>query len=689
MKLPAISLSRGELGFDEAARKEWLVVNGLGGYASSTVLGLNTRKYHGLLVSALHPPADRTVCLSKLDDEVVTENTAYPLHSNEFENSIFPQGHLFLKAFSVSPFPKYCYTTEAVEVEKTIFMPNGRNAVATLYKIQARNQSSAFRIHPLLNFRHYHSVTNMKKRETDVLQKSNQNRVEVATIDPQVTVILLATEGEFKKRPALIERLFYREEAARMESCFDDCYLPGFFEVQVMPNQMKTFAIVAAAEEDRNAALAALEATGETTNAVNMLFENKMSTKIQTAERFCNQHERVCGNNWLGWIIQAADTFVVTNAIDSRSIIAGYHWFETWGRDTFISLPGLTLATGRNEDAKRILLGSAKHLRNGIVPNYVSDKASEPVYNTADSTLWFVNAVLQYLGYTGDFEFVRTHLWEKLKEILEHHIKGTEYGIHVDQDGLLAHGPQLTWMDCQVDGKPVTPRGGKAVEIQALWYNALRTMQFLADRFGEKRIAQSCSSLAERTRESFNRKFWNPEKKCFFDTINEWSVETAIRPNQIICASLHYSMINRDKAESMIDVVRRELATPYGLRTLARSEPEYVGVYAGERRKRDQAYHNGTIWPWLLGPFVSAYLKTKGYSKQNRETVFMLFLEPLLSQQIHQAGLGAISEIFDGEPPHTPRGCISQAWSVAEPLRAYLEDVLQIRPKYEEQVLAP
>jgi predicted glycogen debranching enzyme len=685
MRLPAIKFSQGELQrFDEAIKKEWLITNGLGGYASATILGLNTRKYHGLLVAALHPPADRTVCLSKLDEEAIIENAIYPLNSNEFQDRIAPGGYQFLRAFSISPFPTYNYAVEGVEIEKTIFMPQERNAVVALYKIQIKNQRVAFRIYPLLNFRHFHSVTD-KSSKTDLLQNSHSRAVEVTAQKPQVTIALSATEGEFKKQPVWISRLFYREEAARGESSFDDCYQPGYFEIQTTPNQTKEFAIVVTADENRSASMATLLAIGQKTSTAKTLLKREAVHLEETAKKSYDQNRQARAYGWLGWILRAADTFVVRSLGEARAVIAGYHWFEAWGRDTFISLPGLVLATGRNEDAKRILLGFAKHIKKGLIPNFMADKSNEPSYNTVDATLWYINAVLQYLQYTGDLEFVNVHLWEKLKTIIEHHIDGTEHGIRADNDGLLAHGPQLTWMDSQIDGKAVTPREGKAVEVQALWYNALKTMQLIAGRFEEKSLAEVYSSMATKAKENFNNKFWNTQKNCLFDTISNSGFDASTRPNQVIAASLCYPIIDKEKAKQMLDTVYHQLVTPCGLRTLATSESGYIGVYEGDRRQRDLAYHNGTVWPWLVGPFVTAYLKTEGHSDSSREIVVKL-LDSLMSNQIFNAGLGTISEICDGDPPHTPRGCISQAWSVAEPLRAYIEDVLLIRPKHEKDI---
>jgi len=294
---------------------------------------------------------------------------------------------------------------------------------------------------------------------------------------------------------------------------------------------------------------------------------------------------------------------------------------------------------------------------------------------------------LQYLKYTGDFRFVEENLWQNLLGIIESHEKGTDFGIHVDIDGLLVHGPRLTWMDAEVDGKAVTPRTGKAVEIQALWYNALKTVQLLAGRFGRKSVSWHCSDMASKALDNFNRKFWNRDKGCLFDVAAPSGGDASLRPNQIIAASLDFPILYLNKTELVVDVVQREFLTPCGLRTLANTDSKYCGKYEGNRANRDEAYHNGTVWPWLLGPFTTAFVKARENEPERREYALKKFITPLFSRQIIQAGLGTVSEIFDGDQPHTPRGCISQAWSVAEPMKAYVEDVLQVRPRFEKEVL--
>jgi predicted glycogen debranching enzyme len=690
MKLSSIILSSATLSkFDDAIQQEWIITNGLSGYASSTVLGINTRKYHGLLVAAYHPPGDRRICLAKLDEEILVGNNIYPLGASEFRNAIFPKGHEYLTEFSISPFPKYVYAVPNVEVQKTIFMPHEKNATVIIYKILNKNIFDIkIQVFPLINWRHFHSVMDRFKNPWQFAQKLADNGVNVSFPDiPQSMLSMKTTGGHYYDAGRWIERIYYREDALRGESCFDDCYQPGYFEVNVEANKSKNFAITAVADKNEADALKIMAEMPVTMYDTEALHEREVKNHEDSMAKFHEDRKTLPVNDWLNWIILATDQFIVKGTdYAQKSIIAGYHWFEAWGRDAFISLPGLMLVTGRFEDARKVFSTFQKHCKQGLIPNFIPDKLEQPAYNAVDATLWFVNAVLQYLKYTGDFKFVQEQLWETLKAIIENHVKGTAFNIHMDKDGLLSHGSQLTWMDAIVDGKPITPRDGKAVEVQALWYNTLKTMEILANKFNEKSEAEEYVQMAEKTRKRFVEEFWNLEKNCLFDVVSEHGKDDSLRPNQIFVVALDFTMLDNVKNEKIVDILNRELLTPYGLRTLSRNDPRYVGVYAGDRGSRDKAYHNGTVWPWLLGAFTTAFLKTKGYTEYTREYALKNFLSPLFAEQIFKAGLGSISEIFDGEPPHTPRGCIAQAWSVAEPFRAYVEDVMQVRPKHEKEV---
>lgn len=690
MKLPTISLGTEILSrFEQAIQKEWLVTNGSGGYASSTVLGVNTRKYHGLLVGAFHPPGDRRVCLAKLDEELEVGSSVFPLGANEFQTGIFPKGYLLLREFSVSPFPRFVYEAQGVEVQKTIFMPHEKNVAMALYRILNRSGVDAkLSVFPLVNWRRFHSVTDRWKDAIDIVFKHDSKEVQINVRDPQSSLILSVLNGHYRFAEKWMERLLFREEVARGESCLDGCLQPGHFEVSVKANRNQELAIIAVADQNAETARKVMNEMPVSSYDMEALYEDEVRRSERFLTRFYEEHREIMESDWLSWLVSATDAFVVSgSSVDQRSIIAGYFWFEAWGRDTFVSLPGLLLVTGRFEDARKVFLDFKKHCKQGLIPNFIPESDGEPAYNSVDATLWFVNAVLQYLKYTGDSRFVQEQLWETLKAIVENLVKGTMFNIHADNDGLLAHGAQLTWMDAAVDGQPATPRAGKAVEVQALWYNALKVAELLARRFGTSGEAERYAVLAERAKKSFVEKFWNQESNCLFDVVGENSRDGSIRPNQILAVSLDFAMLDVAKNEKIVDVVQRELLTPFGLRTLARNDPRYMGVYVGDRGKRDKAYHNGTVWPWLLGSFVTAFLKTKGYVEFRREHAWKNFLSPLLTKQVYEAGLGSLNEIFDGELPHTPRGCIAQAWSVAEPLRAYVEDIMMVRPKLEKETL--
>ena len=374
-------------------------------------------------------------------------------------------------------------------------------------------------------------------------------------------------------------------------------------------------------------------------------------------------------------LTRAADQFVVARG-EQNSVIAGYPWFSDWGRDTMISLPGLALATRRFDIARNILRAFAGVMDQGMLPNRFPDSGETPEYNTVDATLWMFHAVSEFLRYTGDYGFVGRELYEKLADSIAWHERGTRYGIGVDSDGLLRAGQsgvQLTWMDAKVGDWVVTPREGKPVEIQALWYNALNVMDNLARTFGQAAESEHYRALAKRAQSSFEDLFWNEQDGCLYDVVGEDGPDGSIRPNQIFAVSLPHALLEGERARRVVDVVEWELLTPYGLRTLSRRDPKYQGRYSGDQRSRDGAYHQGTVWPWLLGPFLTAYLKVHGADEQVRERADR-FLDPLRAH-LWQAGLGQISEVFDGDAPHHPGGCIAQAWSVAEILRVYTEHI--------------
>ncbi len=685
--LPKIHIGPRSLSdFEKVIQREWIITNGLGGFASSTVLGINTRKYHGLLIAAFNPPVDRRVLLTKLDEAITVNGETYLTGSNEFKGVIHPKGYQFLSDFSLDPFPTYKYNTKGVQLQKTVFMPFRKNATVVSYEVfNPHKNKVTIQVSPLVNSRHFHATTNKNELNWRFIQKPFNGGTIIQPSTPLSTLILSSTDGRyFATEGEWIEKMYFRVDDARGEGFFDDEYKPGFFEFDMAPMETKRFHVLAVAGKSESKARRVFSSISD----IEALYNSELNHLEGLLKEFQRQHVDVRMEDWLKWVLFAADSFIVDRrSTKTKSVIAGYHWFEDWGRDSLISLPGLTLVTGRFKDAKEILLTFKHYCYKGVIPNRFPDSPKEkPIYNTVDATLWYFNAVLQYLKYTNDFNFIKEKLWNTLKSILEHHIQGTLYDIRMEDDSLIAHGPQLTWMDAKVGDWIVTPRDGKTVEVQALWYNALKTMEMLAKRFNEKEEAEKCSSIAEKARKGFIQKFWNPQKAYLFDVVSGQQGDPSLRPNQVIAVALDFSMLDEEKGEKVVEAVWKNLWGTYGLKTLTEDDPRYVGIYLGDRVHRDSAYHNGTVWAWLLGPFITAFLKVKNYEKSWRAFAFENFLEPLFQREIFQAGLGTISEIFDANFPHASRGCISQAWSVAEPLRAYIEDFLLKRPPYENQL---
>ncbi len=691
--LPTINLTSDLLSnVDKALKTEWLVTNGLGGYASSTILGVNTRKYHGLLVVAFKPPVDRRVLLTKLDEEVRIEDATDDLGPDEFASGIQPEGYRSLSNFSLNPLPTYTYEqANRFRLKKTLFMPHGSNATVVMYDVSNLSETELFMsIVPVVNSRHFQSVTE-KNATTQTFSQSTFSqgvKVQPPPSLPSSNMILLSTEGCYQADQGGWVEAFFRVDAGRKESCFDNSQRLGAFIIQVEPNENKKFEIFAVGGKNEDETKNTLSAIYRNSDGVNQLYVAELKRRESLINRFHERYADLTMEDWLKWLVQSTDSFIVNReSTKTKSVIAGYHWFEDWGRDSLISLPGLTLVTGRFDDARQILLTFKRYCDGGIVPNRFPDSTEgEPVYNTVDASLWYFNAVLQYLKYTNDFGFIRDELWSTMESMIENHVKGTVFNICLDNDNLISHGPQLTWMDAAPLGRPVTPREGKAVEIQALWYNALKTMQLLAIHFGENETADKYLSMAEKTQKSFNENYWNPDKNCLFDVMNQEQKDASLRPNQVIAVSLDFMMLDTVKASLILETVQKRLWGIYGLKTLADDDPNYKGRYEGDLIQRDTAYHNGTVWPWLLGPFVRAFLKLKNHDSHWRSFAFEQFLKPLFTEQLFSAGLGSISEVFDGDLLHEPDGCIAQAWSIAEPLRSYVEDVALKRPPFEKLI---
>ena len=610
--------------YHEGVKHEWLVANGLGGYASSTAICANTRAYHGLLVAAMNPPVDRRLLLSTLDEELITD-CKYQLANHQYPGTIHPQGFRHLQEFSLDPFPHFTYQAGNTRVEKTVFMVHGENTTVTQYTISG--SSGSMKIVPLVTCRSFHAASE--------LPALHQEKVNAGTrLISECDLFLLSDKARYVKREDVYYNIEYETERLRGLSWRENCLCPGYFEIEL--EEATSFSIMAST--DRRA------------------MPTIQRLKKAELDRLAELDSRLEPQLWR--LSSAADSFVVKRR-DGRSIIAGYHWFDDWGRDAMISMRGLLLVTGRFDEARSVLETFAGTMEKGVLANDLGACS----HNTVDASLWFIQAVFSYFSYTKDRELVG-RLWQKLLQIIESY-SGSSSSICMDSDSLIISGPALTWMDARVDGQPVTPRAGKACEINALWYSSLRMMESLAQGIGQPWDVD----LARRVKQSY-QKFWNSENGCLFDTLNP--EDASIRPNQIISATVP-DLLPDLKRKSVVEVVTRELLTPYGLRTLSPRDPRYCGRYEGGPRQRDEAYHQGTVWTWLIGPYIDALLSVNMHSTESRGKAKEI-LGPLINMNC--SGINTIPELFDGDMPHRPGGCISQAWSVAEVMRAWSENAL-------------
>ncbi len=659
-------------------RNEWLLTNGLGGYAGSTTGGVNTRKYHGLLIASLVPPVDRRLMVSKLEEKIRVNDESFSLAANlindldlaarrknidEINQAKFsqakeaetkqninylPAGYKNLLSFSRDPFPTYTYQVNGILLEKSIYMVYQQNTTVVNYRILETKPEAKLELSPLLNARDH----NLEKLKPDLdYQIVDKQDNQLALQAEDVSLNILWNAGQFNEQETYFTGMYYPLETSRGETNLDDHYIPGRLVVDI--GEEKEFSVVFS--------------TNEITEIENQKWKQEL---VERKERLIANYP-VCTNDFIEDLIVAADDFITYRAsTDKKTIMAGYPWFTDWGRDTMISLPGLTLATGRYQEAEEILTTFALNIKDGLLPNVFDDHSGEAAeYNTVDATLWFFQAIKEYYDATEDKEFMEW-IYPKLEAVIQAHKEGTAYNIQVDfTDGLLTageEGVQLTWMDAKVGDWVVTPRQGKAVEINALWYNALKVFNELGSELGEENKNLEVISLIEA---NFTDVFWYEEGQYLYDVVTKEGADSRLRPNQCFAVSLPYTLLSREQEKAVIAKVYEELYTPVGLRSLAPQEDEYQGQCKGRRAIRDAAYHQGTVWGWLIGSFFEGYLKVNDYSAAAKEKVWRMY-QPF-KEHINSFGLGSISEVFDGDFPHRPRGCYAQAWSVAELLRIY------------------
>jgi predicted glycogen debranching enzyme len=637
--------------FETASRREWLETNGLGGFASSTIAGLNTRRYHGLLVAATKPPVGRMVLLSKLEETAIVKGRRYELSANRFPGVVHPRGYRYLKSFRLDPYPVFVYDLDGCELVKSVFMVDGENTTVIEYRFAAGDAAArALELRPLIAFRDFHNTTH----ENGALDPALEVEAGCVAMTPYPglpTLYLAHNAAGVQKTGEWYRNFEYDIERERGLDYREDLFQPCVLNFD-LPAYGR--AVILASTERHSAA------------AIDGYWAAEM--RRRTAPPSANT-----GDEFARTLASAAGQFLVRRERQT-TVIAGYHWFSDWGRDTMIALPGLTLATGRPDAARGILLEFAGHVDRGMLPNRFPDAGEAPEYNTVDATLWFFEAARALASRTRDYDFVKRNLYPVLLDIVDWHERGTRYGIHADSDGLLTageQGVQLTWMDAKIGDWVVTPRRGKPVEIQALWYNALRIMEEWSAMFGYAAEAHRHASLAGRVQASFSERFWNEPASCLFDVIDGESRDPSIRPNQIFAVCLDHHILDPAREQSVVAVVQRDLLTPYGLRTLAPTDPQYRGRYEGDPLSRDGSYHQGTVWPWLLGPFLRAYLRVNQQSQAAKEQARDWTLE--LRRYMENEGVGQIPEVFDGDAPHRAGGCMAQAWSVAELLRVWTD----------------
>ena len=634
--------------FTEASQYEWLETNGLGGWSGSSLTGAHTRRYHGLLVAAVVPPAERMVMLSKLDETIISGQNRYELSANNYGNTIHPQGYQYLSGFKKHLYPEFIYEAGNIKLKKTIAMIHGENTVVINYEALSAEHSFTLELLPLLAGRGYHSLLHAN---TAIEQNAcfANDIFEVKPYAETPPVFIKIPRGQFKADPNWFYNFNYSVEQYRGLDFTEDLFSHGRLSVELKEGDSLGI-IISTDNPLHKDAHQLLE--WETARRQSLLTN-------QPTDETTRQ------------LVLAADQFIVKRGEHLKTIIAGYHWFTDWGRDTMIALPGICLSTGRYDDAKKIIAAFANSVSEGMLPNRFQDNGEAPEYNNVDGTLWYFIAIYKYLQATNDRDFVLNEILPVLKDIIDWHFKGTRYNIHVDEDDLLyagEKGQQLTWMDARIGDWVVTPRMGKPVEIQALWYNALKIFSELLSMNGQHHDAAIVTITSDKIKDSFASQFWYTEGNYLYDVIDEnGKADATLRPNQLFTISLPFPLLENEKAEAVLKIVEEQLYTPVGLRSLPQNDIHYVHNYGGSIFERDSSYHQGTVWSWLLGPYIDAVVKTRKSIVDSQKII------DSFAYHLNEGCIGSVSEIFDADAPFHPRGCVAQAWGVGEMLRVIKE----------------
>lgn len=661
------------LEFEKALKQDWIITNGLGGYSSSSILGINTRKYHGLLVAPLNPPGNRNLILSKVDESFESGGQEYPIYSNIGKDYI-SKGYQYLKAFEKEYIPIFTYEIDGAIIKKYICMEYGKNTVCVLYNIKNNEKRTKFKIAPIVNFRDFHTTT--PNAEFELKQEIKDTKVKLI-INNQMPVYMKLSEGKYVEHiNDTFRNMYYLEEEKRGQGAEENLAVPGVFEIKLRANEEKFITFICSLEENIDELDGKNIINKEIVRITSELYDSYL---LEPKKEYSPKYKMFMRD-----YIIASDNFIAYRpAFALYTIIAGYPWFLDWGRDALIAFEGITLIPRRFQVAKEVLLTFVRDIRYGLVPNGYSEYDERPLYNSADASLLLFEQVRKYLEYTHDYEFLKNQLYDTLKRIIEEYINGIDLdgnNIHLDnEDGLLSSGtPQIqnTWMDAKIGNIVVTPRNGKAIEINALWYNALKIMESFANLYKEKELSKKYAELAKKCKESFIKKFYNKKRKCFDDLVGD----NSIRPNQLFAIGLHYPVVepNSVEAKTAFETVTKKLLTPYGLKTLAKGEKCYREIYEGDQIKRDMSYHQGITWPWLLGIYSDSFLniisaeknKTKKKELEEQYSKFAQNVEDTFYNEMYnRSTVGSISELYDSAKPYEAKGAFAQAWSVAEVFR--------------------
>lgn len=675
-----MKISKEKLNIEESLGREWLITNGIGGYAAGTALGINTRKYHGLLIAALTPPARRFLILSKLDESVEIENKKYDIYSNMCHNYI-STGFKYQEEFEKEYIPIFTYQVENIKIKKLICLEHGKNTVCVLYKIYNDGPKAKFTITPVMNFRDFHTMNTNHEYQIKQEEINRKVRVEIDQ-NSNTPIYMYTSEGAYIKHDNDVFRnMLYIEEEKRGFFPEENLIVPGSFEIELGEKTEKEVSFICSLEENIEE-LNVKKVINKEIIRINEFMHNTgiLEEKIDIEKENAEQRQK---RELLKYFTIAIDNFIVYRpSFGYHTIIAGYPWFLDWGRDSLISFEGLLLCTKQYDIAKEVLLTMVRDMKFGLVPNGYSGYDNRPLYNSADSSLLLFEEIHKYLEYTEDYKFIEEKFYNKLKVIIENYKKGIDLdgnNIYLDEDFLISSGTpytQNTWMDAKYGNHSFTPRNGKAVEINALWYNALMIMAELCIKFGDKKEEKDYLKLAEECEKSFREKFYNNKRKCLYDVVGD----SKIRPNQLFALSLTYPVINpsSEEAQNIIETVEKKLLNKYGIKTLAKGEKGYVDVYEGDAFKRDSSYHQGITWVWLLGLYYNSLKNMIKYAKDKKTKIelrqkleeFRTNTKQTFEKEMFCRGaIGTIPEIYDSKRPNLPKGTIAQAWSVAEIFR--------------------